>query len=446
MFKKILLTVNIFIIFTGLISLTLAQPFNPPEWCYNKTIYEVNIRQYSPEGNFKEFEKQLPRLKEFGVGILWLMPIHPIGKLNRKGTLGSYYSVKDYMAVNPEFGTLEDFKSLVNKIHKMGMYVIIDWVANHTAWDNEWMTTHPEFYTKDSLGNVISPVPDWHDVADLNYDNQELRTEMIDALKFWVKDCDIDGYRCDVAGMVPIDFWIEARTELEKIKKVFMLAEWDTPEIHHAFDMSYDWNMYKLLNGIGKGEKSAKDLAALIKMNELRFPSDAFQMEFTSNHDENTWNGAVFDRLGDAAEISAVFTFLIPDMPLIYSGQEARNKKRLDFFDKDPIGWKQSNFENIYTSLIQLKNNNEALYSGNKGGQVKFLFTNSDSCTLAFTREQNGEKVIALFNFSKDSAEIKIDDENLSGNYKDYFSGESRSFTRHEIFDIKPWKYKIFVK
>ena len=444
--KKIFSITNLFLFSLLFIVISNAQPFDPPEWCYDKTIYEVNIRQYSEAGNFKEFEKHLPRLKEMGVGILWLMPIHPIGKLNRKGTLGSYYSVKDYKAVNPEFGTLEDFKSLVEKIHEMGMYVIIDWIANHTAWDNEWMTTHPEFYTKDSLGNVIPPVPDWQDVADLNYDNQELRKEMIDALKFWVKECDIDGYRCDVAGMVPIDFWIDARTELEKIKKVFMLAEWDTPEIHEAFDMSYDWNMYKLLNGIAKGERSANDLAKLIKMNEMRFPSDAFKMQFTSNHDENTWNGTAFDRLEDAAEISAMFTFMIPDMPLIYSGQEAGNKKRLEFFDRDPIEWKQAKFESLYASLILLKQTNESLLCGNKGGAINFLFTNPDSCTLAFTREQNEDKVIALFNFSKDIRNIKIDDENISGNYLDYFSGEPKTFMKHEIFSMKPWEYRIFVK
>ncbi len=210
------------------------------------------------KGTFKAFEKHLPRLKEMGVGILWLMPIHPIGEKNRKGTLGSYYSVKDYKAVNPEFGTSKEFKALVDKTHKMGMYVIIDWVANHTAWDNIWMIEHPEFYTQDSLGNFIPPVPDWTDVADLNFDNKNLWTAMIDALKFWVEEYDIDGYRCDVAGMVPIEFWIEARKELDKIKPVFMLAEWDTPEMHEAFDMTYDWRTHKLMNAIAEGKKLQK--------------------------------------------------------------------------------------------------------------------------------------------------------------------------------------------
>lgn len=244
-------------LFISLISLTVtAQDFRPPEWSYDKAIYEVNVRQYTEEGNFKAFEKHLPRLKELGADILWLMPIHPIGEKNRKGTLGSYYSVKDYNAVNPEFGTLDEFNSLVKMIHKMGMYVIIDWVANHTSWDNNWIEEHPEFYTTDSVGNIISPNPDWTDVADLNYDNKELRKEMINALKFWVEECDIDGYRCDVAGMVPTEFWIEARTELEKVKNVFMLAEWDTPDVHLAFDMTYDLDLHHILNGLAKEEKN----------------------------------------------------------------------------------------------------------------------------------------------------------------------------------------------
>ncbi len=196
----------------SLIPLTVtAQQFNSPEWSYNKAIYEVNVRQYSEEGTFKAFEKHLPRLKELGADILWFMPINPIGEKNRKGTLGSYYSVKNYKKINPEFGNLEEFKSLVKMVHKMGMYVIIDWVANHTAWDNPWIEEHPDFYTTDSLGNIISPNPDWTDVADLNYDNKELWNEMIAALKYWVEECDIDGYRCDVAGMVPIEFWIECK-------------------------------------------------------------------------------------------------------------------------------------------------------------------------------------------------------------------------------------------
>lgn len=423
-----------------------SQKFNPPEWSYNKAIYEVNIRQYTKEGNIKAFEKYLPRVNELGADILWLMPIHPIGEKNRKGTLGSYYSVKDYKAVNPEFGTFDEFKSLVKLIHKMGMYVIIDWVANHTAWDNEWIAEHPEFYTKDSLGNIISPNPDWTDVADLNYDNEVLWAEMIDALKFWVEECDIDGYRCDVAGMVPIEFWIEARTELQKIKPVFMLAEWDTPEVHLAFDMTYDWNLHKIMNEIAKKEKTVVDLTDHIQKNAKSFPKNAFRMQFTSNHDENSWNGTVFERLGDGVETFAVLTCVIPDMPLVYTGQEAGNTKRLSFFDKDTVKWKEYELFDIYSELFQLKKDNKALRNGDQGGKMTFLQSSNKENIFAFTRSNEGDKILAIFNLSSEPLEFELKGESLQGSYKNYFTGKLESFISKETFNLNPWEYRIFTK
>jgi glycosidase len=416
------------------------------EWSYNKTIYEVNIRQYTHEGTFKAFEKHLPRLKEMGVGILWLMPVQPIGEKNRKGTLGSYYSVKDYKAVNPEFGTPKEFKALIDKIHKMGMYVITDWVANHTAWDNIWMTEHPEFYTKDSLGNFISPVPDWTDVADLNYDNKELWEAMIDALKFWVEEYDIDGYRCDVAGMIPIDFWIEARKELDTIKPVFMLAEWDTPEMHKAFDMTYDWSTHKLMNAIAKGKKTAQDMLNNLNEDRNSYPENAFRMQFTSNHDENTWNGTVVERLGESAEMFAVFSFLIPDMPLIYTGQESGLSKRLAFFDKDEVEWKEHKFQNLYSQLIKLKINNTALWNGELGGEIEWVTSVDDENILAFTRTKNEDKIFAIFNFSGKEVEFILDTESLNGTYKNYFTGKIETFSEKENFKLHPWEYRVYVK
>lgn len=420
--------------------------YSPPDWSYNKIIYEVNTRQYTAEGTFKAFEKHLPRLEEMGVGILWLMPIQPIGEKNRKGTLGSYYSVKDYKAVNPEFGTPKEFKALVDKIHKMGMYVIIDWVANHTAWDNSWVDEHPEFYTKDSLGNIIPPVPDWTDVADLNYDNKELWAAMIDALKFWVKEYDIDGYRSDVAGMVPIEFWIEARKELEKIKPVFMLAEWDTPEMHKAFDMTYDWGTHKLMNAIARGEKTAEDMFNNLNDDNNSFPPNAFRMQFTSNHDENTWNGTVFERLGNAAETFAVFSFLIPDMPLIYTGQEAGLNKRLAFFDKDEVEWKEHKFQKLYSQLIKLKNNNDALLNGERGGKIAWVNSTDKKNILTFTRAKNKDEIFAIFNLSDKKVEFELDGETISGTYKNYFTGRVKTISNKEKFNLKPWGYKVFVK
>ena len=434
-------------LFLSLISITVtAQDFRPPEWSYDKAIYEVNVRQYTEEGNFKAFEKHLPRLKELGADILWLMPIHPIGEKNRKGTLGSYYSVKDYKAVNPEFGTLDEFKSLVKMIHKMGMYVIIDWVANHTAWDNQWIEEHPGFYIQDSLGNIISPNPDWTDVADLNFDNKELWTEMIDALKFWVEECDIDGYRCDVAGMVPTEFWIEARTELEKIKNVFMLAEWDTPEVHLAFDMTYDWDLHHIMNGIVKEEKTAADLTEHLNKNEEEFPANAFRMQFTSNHDENSWNGTEFERLGDGVEAFAVLTCLIPDMPLVYSGQEAGNNKRLSFFEKDLVEWKDYKLYEVYSKLFQLKKNNTALRNGEQGGEMIYIQNSDEENIFAFTRSSEKDKVLALFNLSNKPAEVELTSEALQGNYKNYFTGKLEYFSAKESFNLTPWEYRVYTK
>jgi glycosidase len=423
-----------------------AQLFGPPDWSYDKAIYEVNIRQYTEEGTIKAFEKHLPRLKELGADILWLMPIHPIGEKNRKGTLGSYYSVRDYKAVNPEFGTLDDFKSLFKMIHKMGMYVIIDGVANHTAWDHKWIEEHPEFYTQDSLGNIIPPNPDWSDVADLNFDNKELWTEMIDELKFWVEECDIDGYRCDVAGMVPTEFWIEARTELNKIKNVFMLAEWDTPEVHLAFDMTYDWDLHHILNNIAKEENTVIDLIEHLNKNENKFPANAFRMQFTSNHDENSWNGIVVERLGDGVETFAVLTCLIPDMPLVYTGQEAGNDKRLSFFEKDLVKWKEHKLFNIYLKLFQLKKNNSSLLNGERGGEMNYLKSSDEKNIFAFSRSVEKDKVLALFNLSNKPVEFDLSGETLTGSYKNYFTGKLESFLLKESFKLNPWEYRVYTK
>lgn len=420
----------------------LSGSFETPDWAKNLSIYEVNIRQYTEAGTFKEFENHLPRLNEVGVGILWLMPINPIGEKNRKGSLGSYYSVKDYLAVNPEFGSMDDFKSLVNKAHAMGMYIIVDWVANHTAWDNVWAGTHPDFYTKDSAGNFVPPVQDWGDVIDLNYDNKNLWKEMINALKYWVKECDIDGYRCDVAGMVPIEFWIEARKELEKIKPVFMLAEWDTPEIHEAFDMSYDWNFHKIMNSIFKEEMTASDIIEHFTDDKKSFPADAIRMLFTSNHDENSWNGTEFERLGEAAETFAVLTCLLPGMPLVYSGQEAGFNKRLSFFDKDTIIWKEHPMKDIYKKLFALRTFNQALLPQSS---INFFDINDDDLLL-FSRVKDDEKVFAIFNLSKDEKEFSFDDKSMNGNFRNYFTGELVDFSILQNLKLNPWSYKIFVK
>ncbi len=452
--QKIKTTVVILLTFFFIPSELISQKINSvkhPDWSYNKVIYEVNLRQYTEEGTFKAFEEHLPRLKEMGVDILWFMPIHPIGEKNRKGTLGSYYSVKDYKAVNPEHGTFEDFKSLVDKIHEMDMYIIIDWVANHTAWDNVWVKEHPEFYTKDSLGNFIPPVADWADVIDLNYDNKELRAAILDAMKFWIEEYDIDGFRCDVAGMVPVEFWLEAKKELDKIKPVFMLAEAWEPELHQAFDMTYSWDIYHLMSDIAKGKKGVYDLVTLLNKEKGMYPESAFRMQFTSNHDENTWNGTVCEKFGEGAEAFAALTFVIPGMPLIYSGQEAGLDKRLKFFEKDPIEWKEDKFRNVYTILCKLKEDNKALWNGEKGGEIKYKeYPQIGEPTLvtppgifAFERNREGHKIFAIFNFSENKYDqFSLTFFEVEKDYKDLFTGELIPSN----INIKPWGYKIFYK
>ncbi|GMU95727.1 alpha-amylase family glycosyl hydrolase [Ignavibacterium album] len=434
------------LLLSALLCISVFSQTNTPDWAYDRTIYEVNLRQFSEQGNFEGFRKHLPRLKELGVGILWFMPIHPIGELNRKGTLGSYYSVKDYLSVNPEFGSLVDFKNLVKEIHSLGMYVIIDWVANHTAWDHSWTKSHPEFYNKNKDGNFIPPVDDWSDVIDLNYENKELWSEMIAAMKFWVTECDIDGYRCDVAGMVPTAFWLEARKELNKIKPVFMLAEWDTPEMHSAFDMTYDWNMHKIMNDVAKGKKNVSDLIQHIENDKSNYPDFAFRMQFTDNHDENSWNGTVFERLGDAAGCFAALTFLIPDMPLIYSGQEAGLNKRLSFFEKDPIDWKDHKFSELYKTLIELKKSNELLHCGIKDSNLEFIPNNNQENILSFVRVKDEKIILAVFNLSGTPFEVSLNDKRLSGTFQDFLTKENFKVEQSFLIKLDKWSWRILIK
>jgi len=295
----------------------VQKPFSQvvtPQWAKNAVIYEVNTRQFTSEGTFKAFASHLPRLRELGVDILWFMPIHPIGEERRKGGLGSYYSIQDYKGVNPEFGTFDDFKELVSQAHEMGFKVILDWVANHTAFDHPWVNENPEWYNRDENGDIVSPY-DWTDVADLNYnDNPALWDAMIDALKFWVAEANIDGYRCDVAGMVPTAFWERARVELDAIKPVFMLAEDEGQRdlMQKAFDANYGWEFHHIMNSIAKGEKTAKDVWSYFAREDSLFAPSSYRMMFTSNHDENSWNGTEFERMGEGAKAFAVMSYTIP--------------------------------------------------------------------------------------------------------------------------------------
>jgi 1,4-alpha-glucan branching enzyme len=421
--------------------------FKLPEYIKDLSIYEVNLRQYSMGGTFKEFEHHLPRLKALGVGILWFMPIQPIGLKNRKGVMGSYYSIKDFLSVDPTYGTIEEFKQLVKTIHSMGMFVILDWVANHTSWDNNLTIDHPEFYYKDEKGDFKPPFPEWEDVIHLDYSNYSLRQYMTNAMKFWVSETGIDGFRCDMANLVPLGYWETAIRELHQLKDVFMLAEAeDRALLSSGFDVIYNWGIHHLLNSIPKGERKIGDLDGMSKHEFLTFPENKSQMLFTSNHDENSWNGSAIERLGHSLEPAIVLTFTLPGIPLIYSGQEAGLWKRLAFFDKDLIEWKEDKLRLLFTKLNGLKLNNPALWNGQFGGNFRIIPQNGESDSICYIREKNGNRVIVMINFSDQVKGIKLGGYAIQGNYTEFITNTPAFLVLDAFIMLKAWDFKIFIK
>lgn len=419
-----------------------------PEWSKNATIYEVNLRQYTNEGTFKSFESHLQRLKKMGVDIIWLMPIHPIGEKNRKGGLGSYYSVKDFRGINPEFGTMQDFKNLVNKIHSMGMYVIIDWVGNHSAWDNPLATTHPHWYTKTRSGN-FQPTPwyDWDDVIDFDYDNPDFRKYMTESLKFWVKEANIDGYRADVAGFIPVDFWENARAELDQIKPVFMLAEWESRDLYKkSFDMTYSWTLFDKLKDATTQNKGIAGLVEYLSHDVNSVPKNAYRMVFTDNHDMNSWNGTPQKNFGDGLKTSIVFTGVVNGMQLCYSGQEAGLNRSLKFFDKDPIEWKDHENEVLFSKLFHLKHENQALWNGKYGGEMIRVVNDHQDRVVSFYREKNQDAVLPIFNFSDKTVEVNLDTQYFQGKYRELFTDKNFDIKEKTMLNLEPWSYLVLVK
>ena len=416
-----------------------------PEWSKNATIYEVNLRQYTEAGTFRAFEDHLPRLKEMGIDILWLMPIQPIGEKNRKGSMGSFYSVKDYYGINPEFGTMDDFKHLVNKIHELGMYVIIDWVANHSAWDNYLVTEHPEWYSKSPEGN-FQPTPwyDWDDIIEFDFEQPAMRQYMTEALKYWVKETNIDGYRCDVAGFIPIDFWETARASLDSIKPVFMLAEWESRDLHKkAFDMTYSWSLWEKMHNAATGKKSLGPLIEYIAHDVSTFPKDGYRMTFTDNHDKNAWEGTQYTNFGAGLHAAMVLAATVNGMPLVYSGQEAGLDKSLAFFDKDQIVWQTHENEILYKKLFTLKHQNQALWNGANGGEMIRVYNDKMDQVISFYREKNGDKILSIINFSDQPVEVTLKTDRFSGPYTDLFGEKSIELNNYDSFSLKPWDYLV---
>ncbi|NNE31231.1 MAG: alpha-amylase [Winogradskyella sp.] len=424
----------------------------------NSVIYEANIRQYSPEGTFDEFTKDIPQLRELGVKVIWLMPVFPISETKRKATggveskfasdfpeeeqskyLGSYYAVTDFTQINPEFGTKEDFRELINTAHDNGIYVILDWVPNHTGWDHEWIKNHPEYYTQNEDGEIIHPEgTDWTDVADLNYDNLDMRKEMIEDMAYWVTEEGIDGFRCDVAASVPVDFWETAIAELRSKKELFMLAEASEAELlkGNMFDMAYAWEGHSLLNEMAKGEKSVNDFDAYMEKMKREYEADDILMNFITNHDENSWNGTINERMENKKEVFTALIYTMPGMPLIYSGQEYDLDYRLKFFEKDSIPKERGEYFTLLTKLGELKNSNVALNGGKNGASYKRLDAVED--VLFFEREKKGNKVWFIGNFSDQPHNIMVP----AGNYKNYIENNTIE-VNVDTLKVAPWDFKI---
>ncbi len=447
-----------------------------PDWHKNATIYEVNLRHYTPEGNFKSFEAQVPRLKDMGIDILWFMPIQPVSVKNRKGELGSPYAVADYKATNPDYGSMEDFKQLVNAIHQAGMFCIIDWVPNHTGWDNPWIIEHPDWYTQDSLGNIIDPIDyntgkpwGWTDVADLNFDNADMRLAMIDAMKFWVNEAGIDGFRVDVAHGIPVDFWEQWSGSMYAIKPLFMLAEAEVPTIvnNGAFVMDYAWEMHHLFNQIaetqganrkkgdalvqgnkvdGKAAKKLKKTAlhidSLLKKQDSLY-SKGYKMQFTSNHDENSWSGTEFQRMGEGHLAFAVLAATFDGMPLLYTGMESAMDKQLEFFKRDVINWGDYKYAGFYKTLFELKHRNKAIWNGEHGGPLVKIPTGKDENIYAFIREKEGDRVVGIINLSAKPQQFTLSGNAFAGDYTDVFSKENKALAGGMKMDLQAWGYVL---
>lgn len=420
-----------------------------PVWAKDAVIYQINTRQFTPEGTFQGAQEHLPRLKKLGVDILWLMPIHPIGEVNRKGTLGSPYAIKDYFGVNPEFGTEDDFRAFVEAAHAQGFKVILDWVANHTAWDNPLVTEHSDWYETDWKGDFHpTPWTDWADIIDLDYSQPELREYETRALKYWVEEFDVDGYRADVAGFVPLDFWETARAELNQIKPVFMLAEWQQRDLHrNAFDATYAWDWKEAAQRIAKGQSDAGDLRGYLGDQISTWPIDAYRMLYTENHDQNAWDGSTGTIYGDAYHAMLTLSFVTEGIPLIHNGQEVGNQNQLEFFERDPIAWGDYSHPDgtLIIQLIDLKTSNRALHNGAAGGRIIPVSTDNPSQVLSFTREKDGNRILVLFNLSDTSASFKVTDGPAEGLWSDAFTGAERKIEFGVDTTLEPWQGIVLI-
>ena len=416
-----------------------------PDWAASATIYQLNQRQFTREGTFRAAEAHLPRLADLGADIVWLMPVSPIGERNRKGGLGSQYAVRDYLAVNPEFGTADDLRHFVDAAHDHGLHVILDWVANHTAWDNVLLNQHPEWYARDWKDD-FTPTPwwDWDDIIDLDYRQPGLRRYMTETMVHWVEEYDVDGFRCDVAGFVPLDFWETARRKLEEVKPVFLLAEAEDRDLHRrAFDATYGWSWNEAMHAIALGSGGIDRLVGFYAWNAKAWPRDAYRMLFVSNHDKNSWEGTQHELFGDALTAAVVLSVVSEGIPLIYNGQEAGLDKRLEFFDKDEIAWRDDPQGDLYRQLFALKKQHPALWNGAAGGPMVRLRTDREQSVLSFTRHKGVDVVFAAVNLSPDEQRVTLGDVPHLETGVDPFTGQTVTVTRGTTLTLPPWGVQL---
>lgn len=417
--------------------MSIAFPIVP--WGNGTNIYEVNVRQYTVEGTLKAFMEHIPRLYRMGIDILWLMPITPISVEKRQGTYGSYYAAQSYTDIDPSYGTADDFKELIATAHSFGMKVIIDWVANHTGYDHQWTVKYPGWYRRDEEGN-FTDLYGWVDVIDLNYEIPEMRTEMIQSMRYWIREFDIDGFRCDMARTVPLDFWVEARGECDALKPLFWLAECEIPEYHEAFDVTYGWEAMRALDKYMKRELELSDIIPILN-NYSRYPIGSKKLLFTSNHDENTYWGTEYEKYGICAKAMAVFTCTWPGIPLIYSGQEKPNLRRLAFFEKDFIDWEgEVELNNFYLTLLTARKKNMALQES----ASVLILPNQHPHVLTYLCRRRQDKVLVLLNFSEEMASFKLDHPALPGKYHDLFTGTNIEINRNQQFSLAPGEYAVY--
>jgi glycosidase len=425
-----------------------------PAWSRASVMYEINVRQYTPEGTLKALQAHLPRLKQLGVDILWLMPVQPIGVKNRKGKLGSYYAIADYTAVNPELGTEADFKALVDAAHAQGFKVILDWVANHTAHDHEWVAAHRDYHERNADGSLVNArdnegkETDWTDVAELDYDNAAMREAMIGEMKWWIDRMGIDGFRCDVAGGVPMDFWTDARKALKAVRPdLFLLAEAEDPKFHAAFDATYGWELHHLLNAVAQGKRPTSALDAYFAKDARLYGPDAYRLYFTSNHDENSWQGSEIERMG-ANHVPAFVLAATAQgsMPLLYTGQEVSLRKRLRFFEKDTVDWSGRSLASFYSAMFDLKHTQSALANGPWGGAQTKLETNGSNRVYAFTRTRDANTVLVAVNFGDAPASVRYSGLAPAGAYADWFSKAPADLAATGRLTIPANGYRVLVR